>query len=507
MSYGRAPFYLQIPARYCRSFGGLRWAQYGEAIEFLEGPAAGRTFAFAAEIDAFLEGLVDVGGTLPGFGFVLHLLYLAGLGDRATRHGEGVPPCVERIAAPFRALGCPLRNAGALCSWLSRDAPLAADPPDLAELHEIMTGGSWVPQMVLSHPLLGAMDQAEEPGLEAAEFHDLVRRGRGIGRGRDQALAEAWLCAAESRGDWLVPIRPRSLADSLAELERRPRLAGIGRLVSRLEGVLSLPPRRLAWSELQEGGYADITTKGSPEQILPIQFALEGEEFLRRFAERELLYFHREEPRQPTTEEIILLVDQGVRTWGDIRLTLTGGAIALLRQAERRRVAIKLAVTSNDGEPVDPTQLEPGALSTLLEASDLSAHPGQALARLLDDATEARRDIVLLTHPRSLADPSVAAAARSLAGAGGFPTVRDHGRLGGHARGRRAAARVADRAYAQPDQCRSAGARPDDQVHAARRLGPYLLDRIVRVDRLSVPDGRARSARRRLASLSLELRL
>ena len=174
-----------------------------------------------------------------------------------------------------------------------------------------------------------------------------------------------------------MPFRPRSLAESLAELERRPRLAGIGRLVSRLEGVLSLPPRRLAWSELQDGGYADITTKGSPEQILPIQFALEGEEFLRRFAERELLYFHREEPRQPTTEEIILLLDQGVRTWGDVRLVLTGGAIALVRQAERRKIAIKLAVTSNDGEPVDPAELEPGALSALLEASDLSPHPGR----------------------------------------------------------------------------------------------------------------------------------
>ena len=80
---------------------------------------------------------------------MLHLLYLVGLGDRAARHGEGTALCVERIAAPFRALGCPLRNAGALCSWLSREAPRAADPPELAELHEILTGGSWVPQMVL----------------------------------------------------------------------------------------------------------------------------------------------------------------------------------------------------------------------------------------------------------------------------------------------------------------------------------------------------------------------
>ena len=68
MSQGRAALYLQIPAHYCRSFGGLRWAQYGEAVEFLEGPAAGRTFAFAAEIDVFLEGLVDSGLSCPASG-------------------------------------------------------------------------------------------------------------------------------------------------------------------------------------------------------------------------------------------------------------------------------------------------------------------------------------------------------------------------------------------------------------------------------------------------------
>ena len=420
MNHGRCALYLQIPAHYCRSFGGLRWAQYGEAIEFLEGPAAGRTFAFAAEVAAFLEGLESSSGSLPGFGFVLHLLYLVGLGDRAARHGEETALCVERIAAPFHALGCPLRNAGALCSWLSREAPCAADPPELADVHEILTGGSWVPQMVLSHPLLGVMDHAEEPGLEAAELEALVRRAAdSLSDGEIRHWLRHGCSAGGTHVEPPMPPRPRGLAETLAELEGSPRLAGVGRLVSRLEGAISLPPRRLAWSELQDGGYSDITTKGAPEQILPIQFALEGEEFLRRFAERELLYFYREEPRQPTTEEIILVLDQGARTWGDVRLVLAGAALALARQADRRRIAIRLVVTSSDGMPVDPAQLEPRALGDLLAASDLSGHPGDALARLRDGPSVLRRDIVLLTHRRSLADPAVAAAARSLAEEGG----------------------------------------------------------------------------------------
>ena len=93
------------------------------------------------------------------------------------------------------------------------------------------------------------------------------------------------------------------------------------------------------------------------------------------------------------------MLDQGARTWGDVRLVLAGAALAMTRQAQRRRIAIKLAVTSNDGMPVDPAQLAPRALGELLEASDLSAHPAGALARLRECPSTLRRDIVLLTHP------------------------------------------------------------------------------------------------------------
>jgi hypothetical protein len=416
MSDFRAAHYLQIPAEYCRSFGGLRWAQYGEAVEFLEGPAAGRTFAFAAEIAVFLEGMHDAPGAFLSFGFVLHLLYLVGLGERAARHGESSATCVERIAAPFRALGCPLRNAGALCASLCQSAPPSADPPVLSALCEILTGGSWIPRMVLSDAIVGVMDHAEEPGLAPAEFEAEFRRA--ADSLTDDAIRH-WLRhgrgPAGAVGEQLPPIPPKSLVETLAELEQNPRLAGIGRLVSRLEGALSLPPRRLAWSVMQDGGYSDVSTTGAPEQILPIQFALEGEEFLRRFAEGELLYFHREEPRQPTTQEMILLLDQGVRTWGDVRLVLCGAAVALARQADRQRIAIKLATTSNDGEAVDPSKLEPRSLSGIFEASDLSPHPGHALARLLDSLNALERDIVLLTHPKNLAEPDVVAATRSRA--------------------------------------------------------------------------------------------
>ena len=500
MKFERAALYLRIPESYCQSMGGLRWAHYGDAVEFVEGEASGQTFAFAPEIALFMEGLRDLEGGFPAFGHVLHLLYLIGLGDRAgskdggrrtegggrrtedggrrteggsdrvswaegggrraeegyrrtedggrraegggrrtedggrraedraswTEEGSGVGVpggCLERVAHQFRQEGCPLRNAGALCASLGADAPRAADPPKLSEIHDFLTEGHWVPSIVLAQAITGAVPLAEEPGLDPKQFRTLIRRRLAL---LDDEEIRHWL--RHGRGpaggdiDHLLPVSPKSVSRAFSEIERRPRLAGTLALASRLEAVLSIPSRRLDRRELEGGGYTDITTRGAPERILPIQFALDDEEFLRRFAERELLFFHREEFREPLTEELVILLDQGVRTWGDVRLLLSAAVVALVRQAERRRIAVKLAATSSGGELFDPTVIEPGALHALIEASDLSPHPGEALEAVMAAPGAGRRDVVLLTHPRSLIEPEVAAAARTGGGDGSGET-------------------------------------------------------------------------------------
>lgn len=411
MNNRRAALYLQIPSSYCRSFGGLRWAQNGEAVEFLDGPEAGRTFAFAAEIGQFFEGLLSGGGACPAFGTVLHLMGMFGLrgsplaGLVASFHQE-------RLAGPFRELRNPLRNAGALSAWLCRDLAGVADPPELADINELLNGGRWIPQMVLSHPMLGAMDYAEQPAMSASQLDSWISAR--LDDLSDEAIRH-WL--QHGRGplggldDVAPPLPPGGLAETLARVEERPRLSGLNRLVARLEGALGLPPRRLEHEGPQVDGYWDLTTRGTPEQILPIQFALEDEEFLRRFAERELLYFHRERPRRPVVQELVLLLDQGVRTWGDVRLLLAGAAMAMARQAGRRKLAVRITTTGSGDGLVDLARLSPDRLGQVLEASDLTKSPAPGLARVLGDDAGILRDVVLLTHPRSLSDPEVVEAA------------------------------------------------------------------------------------------------
>ena len=174
---GSAPHSIcRFPPTYCRSFGGFDGRSMARRSSFSRDRRRGARLPLPPRSRCFSRGCKTPVGRSWALGLCLHLLYLIGLGDRAARHGEGCAPCVERIAMPFRELACPLRNAGALCSWLSREAPHAADPPELAELHEILTRMDWVPQMVLSHRQQGVMDQAEEPGLLSDEFEEMVRR-------------------------------------------------------------------------------------------------------------------------------------------------------------------------------------------------------------------------------------------------------------------------------------------------------------------------------------------
>jgi hypothetical protein len=404
--------YLGIPEAYGFWLGGLRWSESGEVVEYAAtDPEIGLTFALGAELEPFLQGVgARTGGSLLHFAHVLHFLHLLGYGSRA-----GAAPDRPRrdahpaLAGAYRAAGRPLRNAGVLCDALCAGLPRVPDPPRPAELARRLGEPSPMAFGLLrkypgEEPAVGpeAFDARIRQALHRLSDDDLrhwLRHGRGPIAGAGEAIARAL---------------PTTLAQAFAGVEDRPRLQGAGALVARLAGALALPPRRLAHRELPVGGYTDVVTRGQPEQILPFQFALESEEFLRRFTARELLYFHREEPHTPTARELVLVLDQGVRTWGDVRLVLVAAAMALGRQAERRGLAVRIATTAGLGDVVDPLALSPEALGELLEASDPTPHPAAALARALaaTAADGAVRDTVLLTHPRSLAEPAVTAAAR-----------------------------------------------------------------------------------------------
>jgi hypothetical protein len=394
--------YLSLHDGYARYLGYLHWAPACDAVEL----ADGSTYAFSFQIASFLEGYLT-GGPLIHFGYVLHLL---GILRRRDADSDGRR---RQVRHAFQAAGRSHRNAGIFFATLCAEVPPVPGPPLGTDLFwRLQYPPNRPPAFDPRHARAGSapprppawFDEHVYAALEPYSLEDLLhwfRHGSGPVKNAEP-LARA------------VTTRPPSLSGVLAELARNPRLAGALPYVGRFVSALTLPRRKLDRHELPTGGYDDITTRGDLAQVIPAQLALERDEFVRRFAANELLFFRREEPYARTRDELVVLLDQGVRTWGATRLMLAAAALALGRYAERRRLTLRFAATSF-AATLHPLTADRAALEALIEASDLSPHPGATLERVLEETTSAPADVVLLTHPRNLAEPDVAAAARKTA--------------------------------------------------------------------------------------------
>jgi hypothetical protein len=403
-NYGLALAYLRMPRTYVDEIGRVRWSDRFDGLVY-DGGVELLTYEELAE---FLEGYVSQ-EPLVSFGFLLHWLVL--LCARNAVHPEQA-----RLHASFEQERWPWRNAGAFAACLGKDLPgPAASPPIDMICHRLRD--QLFPISWYSGAFNGSFPRGEEPPLAPSVFESRI-------------LARLPKYSAEDLESWFRfgrgPVRhagetlaretppPRALGPLLAEILQRPRLAGAESYVPQMVSALSLPPRRLSRQELPLGGYADISVRGQVEQLLPSQHALEELDFLRRFAEHELLYFRREEPPANRRQQLIVLLDQGVRAWGDVRLVLAAAAVALLRQAATRKIATLVAFTSNRGDTAVPIAMSPDELGKRFEASDLTFNPGDALEGVLQRSSEFPRDIVLLTHPANVAEEDVRVAARRL---------------------------------------------------------------------------------------------
>jgi hypothetical protein len=424
--------YLVIPPEVARPLGGLTWSLDGEAIRREDGS----TFALTEELLRFLEGF-SLGRPLVPFGY---LLLAFGLVRGRWGPKPGANPTVDHLREAYQTQGRAERNAGSFFAALLDDLPVAVEPPQPWEF--------WRRAMLNANDRLQLTTQALTPQplrLGPEPFQRVVETRLAAYRRED---LEHWMktgsgpvaSGTKQLVDALADRVARSLEGLLGQCAERKRLIGALPLVEQLSAALTLPPRKLISPELPLGGYSDVTTRGHPDQLLLSQFALDELELLRRLAERELLYYRREEPRAEVREELVVVLDQGVRTWGAPRLVLLAATFVLARLAEQRRQPLRIACTGRGGTAWNPQELPPEELARRLEIADLSEHPGLTLEGVLEESVEQPRDVVLLTHPRTLDDPSVqAAASRVQPGARLFALTADregHASLGEFQHGR-----------------------------------------------------------------------
>lgn len=393
--------YLAIPTGYGPT-DGLRWANNGEAVE----TADGRTFIISAALPPFLEGFAS---QRP----LIHIVYLLDLLDLLGQRDapwDGMPRrlCMT-VRDVYRSEGTPLRNAGALFGGLCRDVPSAYLPGT-----DDVNVAKWL--AALPSLVMKGWENPERPPLDPAAFHRLVCAK--LEKIPEEELRHWFkfgrppvMDAGERLAEEIADAKPPAQHGTLEELLRRqPRLAGALPLVGAMLSALTLPPRRRRPPEMPLGGYADVTTRGEPERLLPSQFALDADEFVRRFAEKELLFFRKEEPHQRTRERLVLLVDQGVRTWGVVRLALAAAALAFHQLADRKKRPFLIRFSSAAGERLDPSEGDPQPFVDRLAASDFTPNPADLLDAEFNAGDEEEADIVLLTHPRSLRDDGIKSA-------------------------------------------------------------------------------------------------
>ncbi|MCA8914715.1 MAG: hypothetical protein KDB90_04820 [Planctomycetes bacterium] len=382
--------WLRMPRQYAAQLGGLQWSPACDAIT----DDSGNTLLLSHSLAQFIEGAGSNG--LVHFAFVLHFLQ--------RMLGPDEAPGMASLRKAWSSQAGNLRNAGALFGELTHALPrvpgelnlrqLCTDlrrQSNLDQLHAISRGATLPPlsAQAFEEHLVRMLS-----GLSADDLRHWLRHGRGLRLDDEVPPLD------------LPPPGPKTMADKLEESLQRKRMVGVAPFVDQMISALTLPPRRVQKSQLSVGGYSSVTNRGHPDQILPGEFAVDELEFLRRYAENELLYWQREEPQSQVREDMIVLLDQGVRTWGESRLALAAAAVALGKRAEKRGTPVRLASTGNGGEPTEED------IPALLEASDLSPNPGLALERVLEEPAFEVRDVVLLTHPRSLLEEDVRAAAR-----------------------------------------------------------------------------------------------
>jgi len=412
--------YLTIPQDYAAALGGIRWSSEDDALNYVDG----RTYAFNDEIALFVEGFCHI-RSLIHFAFIAHWLEYFQLSARklnapdATVVDLGIQQL--KVYQAFEETGRNIRNAGVFAGVISRGLPAWPEIIDPCQVRDRLRN-RMMPMRWFVAQYQDPLGTAEQAPLTPQEFASRV----------DAALADYsagelrhWLRhgmgplkqTADAIVPAITPRHPKHLPDLIAGLVTRPRLAAAAPRISELASALTLPPRKLGCSYLPLGGYVDVALRGQPHDLLPSQFMLDEHEFDRRYAEHELLYFKREDPQSPPRQELIVLLDQGVRTWGEVRITLSAAALALARQAHRRKTHFRFAATSTEGRIIDPLEKEEQTFAEALEASDLSPNPGLALERILEEpAEDTLRDIVLLTHPRNLDEDDLRAAARRVGG-------------------------------------------------------------------------------------------
>jgi hypothetical protein len=169
--------------------------------------------------------------------------------------------------------------------------------------------------------------------------------------------------------------RTRALMHGPFDDELLAAMAGIAR---QLLGVVALPLPMALRETLLDGGFADISNRGTPDRLLQSELAHDDLTFTTRLALGESLYLRRESLPPARARRRSILVDAGIRLWGVPRVFAAAVTLAFAATADRLG---GLRIYRADGASVAPVAVESAAGWTgLLAGLSPHPHPGESLS-------------------------------------------------------------------------------------------------------------------------------
>lgn len=171
----------------------------------------------------------------------------------------------------------------------------------------------------------------------------------------------------------------------------------------RLLPLLKLEPPGGSSQALPVGGYSDLSNRGPFDRLLISELAYPEEEFLRRFAEGEQLYYDLESPppRVPAAECILL--DGSPMTWGIARLAGQAATLALVESGRAGGKSVQVFGAADPLREFAGLDTRDGVRQLLAHqrwAAHLDRPLAAALARgaELGRATPAGADLIVCTE-------------------------------------------------------------------------------------------------------------
>jgi hypothetical protein len=195
---------------------------------------------------------------------------------------------------------------------------------------------------------------------------------------------------------------PLTVPELLKELQQHEQHAVLVRLVKEIRAAVSFPRRIVPGDDLGLGGVSDLTNRGEFDRLLLSELAQDDDVLTIRVALREAMYLRREAPPSPPAEARALLIDHGLRMWGQPRFLAC--AVMLAFMVEHEALGGLKLFRSVRGNLQSVTVQSTAELEEHISALDPSLHCGDAIRGFADACRENRWEPILVTSEESYSD-------------------------------------------------------------------------------------------------------